>query len=249
MKLLASCFVILFVVGALPADTIVNQPYDGTSPGRWAQEFSDWSELSIWEFDDIHTVQDWAVETFTVYGIDFGPPDLVEEINGEIWDALPGSFGGNVVIASVDGTYNGDGTLTISFGGQQLPAGDYWITGWITRVSAGFNADYFWLATTPVTDSEHYVWNPGGMFWDPDPLPGSQGYGGDPLDLAFTLEGTPTAECAGDLDGDGTTGQSDLGILLADWGCIGDCVGDLDGDGHTGQSDLGILLADWGCPG
>jgi len=54
--------------------------------------------------------------------------------------------------------------------------------------------------------------------------------------------------CIGDLDGDGSTGQSDLGILLGDWGCEGsDCVGDLDGDGTTGQADLGILLSDWGC--
>jgi len=54
--------------------------------------------------------------------------------------------------------------------------------------------------------------------------------------------------CPGDIDGDGVTGQSDLGILLADWGCTGGgCVGDLDGDGTTGQPDLGILLADWGC--
>jgi len=56
------------------------------------------------------------------------------------------------------------------------------------------------------------------------------------------------AGCVGDLDGDGRTGQSDLGILLGDWGCTGGgCVGDLDGDGGTGQPDLGILLADWGC--
>ncbi len=35
--------------------------------------------------------------------------------------------------------------------------------------------------------------------------------------------------CPGDLDGDGITGHSDLGILLADWGCSGgDCVGDLE---------------------
>jgi len=54
--------------------------------------------------------------------------------------------------------------------------------------------------------------------------------------------------CPGDLDGDGDTDHSDLGILLADWGCTGgDCPGDIDGDGSTGHSDLGILLADWGC--
>jgi hypothetical protein len=53
--------------------------------------------------------------------------------------------------------------------------------------------------------------------------------------------------CAGDLDGDNDTDQSDLGILLADWGCTSSCTGDLDGDDDTDQSDLGILLADWGC--
>jgi hypothetical protein len=51
----------------------------------------------------------------------------------------------------------------------------------------------------------------------------------------------------GDLDGDGDVDQSDLGILLADWGCTGgDCAGDCDGDGDTDQSDLGILLSHWG---
>jgi len=56
--------------------------------------------------------------------------------------------------------------------------------------------------------------------------------------------------CPGDLDGDGDTDQSDLGILLADWGCddpVNGCAGDLDGDDDTDQADLGILLADWGC--
>jgi hypothetical protein len=55
----------------------------------------------------------------------------------------------------------------------------------------------------------------------------------------------------GDLDGDGCVSHSDLGILLADWGCSGDdCVGDCDDDGDTDHSDLGILLAHWGegCP-
>ncbi len=34
-------------------------------------------------------------------------------------------------------------------------------------------------------------------------------------------------------------------FLLGSWGI--DDGGDLDGDGDTDQSDLGILLADWGC--
>jgi hypothetical protein len=51
--------------------------------------------------------------------------------------------------------------------------------------------------------------------------------------------------CVGDLDGDGDTDQSDLGILLAAYETNGD--GDLNGDGLTNQQDLGILLADYNC--
>ena len=58
----------------------------------------------------------------------------------------------------------------------------------------------------------------------------------------------PPAACPGDLDGDGDVDLADLGILLADSGCVapGPCRGDLDGDGDTDLADLEILLADFG---
>jgi hypothetical protein len=62
--------------------------------------------------------------------------------------------------------------------------------------------------------------------------------------MAGWVEVTP--RLPGDLDDDGDVDQSDLGILLADWGCTGDCPGDVDGDGDTDQGDLGLLLAYWG---
>ncbi|MBW7904460.1 MAG: S8 family serine peptidase [Phycisphaerae bacterium] len=50
----------------------------------------------------------------------------------------------------------------------------------------------------------------------------------------------------GDLNGDGCVNQSDLGILLSDFGCAGGgCAGDADGDGDTDQADLGILLSNF----
>jgi hypothetical protein len=49
---------------------------------------------------------------------------------------------------------------------------------------------------------------------------------------------------AGDLDGDGSVGASDLAILLGAWGGPGDA--DLDGDGVVGASDLAVLLGLWG---
>ncbi|MBW7904526.1 MAG: hypothetical protein LC135_07910 [Phycisphaerae bacterium] len=60
--------------------------------------------------------------------------------------------------------------------------------------------------------------------------------------------GVAASACPGDLTGDGRTDQSDLGVLLAFYGCTGGgCTGDLNGDGNTDQSDLGILLAFYGC--
>jgi hypothetical protein len=63
---------------------------------------------------------------------------------------------------------------------------------------------------------------------------------------------TVCEKCPGDIDCDGRTAQSDLGILLGAWGkCVGDLgydpCADLDKNGCVHQSDLGILLADWGC--
>lgn len=60
--------------------------------------------------------------------------------------------------------------------------------------------------------------------------------------VALTLrsDGVP-----GDLNGDGTVDLTDLGMLLADFGCTGTCAGDVDGDGDTDLSDLGILLSNF----
>ncbi len=63
----------------------------------------------------------------------------------------------------------------------------------------------------------------------------------------LTIKGVVCGDsnCVGDLDGDGDTDQSDLGILLASYEL--NAGGDLNGDGLTNQSDLGILLADYEC--
>lgn len=65
----------------------------------------------------------------------------------------------------------------------------------------------------------------------------------------------PGLPCAGDVDGDGQVGQTDLGALLAAYGSQSGAAGyspcaDLDGDGEVDQADLGILLAHFGstCP-
>ena len=50
--------------------------------------------------------------------------------------------------------------------------------------------------------------------------------------------------CPADLDGDGSVGGSDMGLLLSQWG--GDGTADFDGDGIVAGADVGLLLASWG---
>ena len=50
---------------------------------------------------------------------------------------------------------------------------------------------------------------------------------------------------AGDLDGDGGVGASDLAILLGAWGTL-DPRADLNGDGTVNAADLAQLLGAWG---
>lgn len=49
----------------------------------------------------------------------------------------------------------------------------------------------------------------------------------------------------GDLDGDGSVGGADLGLLLGSWGPCGGCPADLDGNGTVDGADLGALLGAW----
>ena len=80
----------------------------------------------------------------------------------------------------------------------------------------------------------------------PDPDDISGGFSTD-----LNHNGIPDeCECLGNLNGDFERDLSDLGILLADFGCTSNCVGDIDGDGDTDLADLGIMLSVFGqvCP-
>jgi hypothetical protein len=56
--------------------------------------------------------------------------------------------------------------------------------------------------------------------------------------------------CAGDLDGDGVVGGTDLAIVLGGWQSgPGFTDGDVNGDGEANGQDLALILANWGvCP-
>ena len=53
------------------------------------------------------------------------------------------------------------------------------------------------------------------------------------------------AQCPGDLDGNGSIENADLGAFLALWGAQGGAA-DLDGNGSVDGRDLSQLLASWG---
>ncbi len=78
-----------------------------------------------------------------------------------------------------------------------------------------------------------------------DPGTADTGIGTPPIVDMGAYEYQDVSPCAGDLDGDGDTDQSDLGMLLGSYQVNGG--GDLDGDDDTDQSDLGKTLADYCC--
>ncbi len=67
---------------------------------------------------------------------------------------------------------------------------------------------------------------------------------GDPMVLMFRII-APSA-CVTDLDGNASTGSTDLAVLLSAWGTAGAAGEDLDGDGVVGARDLAALLSAWG---
>ena len=67
---------------------------------------------------------------------------------------------------------------------------------------------------------------------------------------AVALAAPASAQCVGDLNGDGVIDGADLGVQLSAWGPCTGCAADINGSGVVDGVDLGLLLAAWGtCPG
>ncbi|HMQ16012.1 MAG TPA: hypothetical protein PKC49_08570 [Phycisphaerae bacterium] len=87
----------------------------------------------------------------------------------------------------------------------------------------------------------NYLWVAPGFTNDPFPC-------GREYSYRFTC--SPVCQtCTADLDGDCAVQQSDLGILLSNFGASvpPGAGGDYDGDGVVSQADLGHLLSQFGC--
>ncbi len=136
-----------------------------------------------------------------------------------------------------------------------------------TVVGHAFNADSsatFWPYYGPDAAQRAFVWRDGSIQYALDLVPAGSGWtslnsGADVNERgeiagyglrngryrAFLM--TPECLYLGDLNDDRMIDLSDLGLLLADFGCTGFvCPGDVTGDGNTDLSDLGVQLANFG---
>ncbi len=164
---------------------------------------------------------------------------------GDTWEqrllgALPGTvppFGKAIAFDVTD-----DGSMVVGYNAYG-PTGDGFI--W-TEDTGLINVEDF-LADSGVTpDPAYRIDGFTAISGDGDTIVGLAQQVAFPHDIySFVIR--ISDPCVGDLDGDGVTGQSDLGILLGAYNLNAD--GDLNGDGVTDQADLGILLGDYGCGG
>lgn len=200
MKKLVFALAIFGFSGVADAVIIVDQTWDGNKNATVAQDFPDFPDFSTFEFDDFSVAgPGFFVTALNAVGRENGDMSFNIAVIGEIWDGLPGIFGGNIVMSTTAGVENGDGSVTLDFGGQALGPGDYWITLYVVRPFAD-GGQWFWNRTNAnnPNGSEQYFYNPGGGFgFGTDPLPGSKVFDFDndgfpdniPADLNFVLEG------------------------------------------------------------
>jgi hypothetical protein len=67
------------------------------------------------------------------------------------------------------------------------------------------------------------------------------------INARSALEAIDTGEtCAGDVDGDGMVGVSDILLVVDGWGPCDGCDADIDGDGTVGVSDILAVVDAWG---
>jgi hypothetical protein len=186
-----------------------------------------------------------GINIYTTYNAYPTVNNSVLSTPGDIADTNTGGNGLTTINYSIiDGTYYktdlGDGVI---FGDPLLDP----------------NADYAPLAGSPVIDAGDNTAVPDGVLADlvgnerffDDPDTDDTGIGDAPIvDIGAIEFGAPPVdgELRGDMNGDGSVDQADLGMLLAAWGACddcSDCLADMTGDCMVGQDDLGILLSNW----
>ncbi len=247
MRTVVHALVAVGICSVAVADVIVDQPWDGVAFSARAQVYPDFPDFDVFQLDDFSIDQAYAITNMIGPGVDVGIPEANIAVVGEIWDGLPGVFGGRLVMTSVDGFEDPvTHTLFIDFGGQVLGAGEYWIAAYVVR-EFGAGGSYNWYRTNDdnPNGSEQWFYNPGGGFGlGTDPVPGSVVFD-TPADMAFVLEGDLVLDCMWDLTEPEGVGPEDLVLLLGAWGQVDHPADFVDPPG-VGPEDLIVLLGHWG---
>ncbi|MCP4068863.1 MAG: hypothetical protein GY741_11350 [Phycisphaeraceae bacterium] len=255
---------------ATRSDTISG---DGTVIGGWDQASNGSRRAAVW-FENAKTGE-WD-ETLVLEGT-FGNPEGYGEVNGSNGDGsiLVGSADGTSDATSGGFMYLADdGVVNIGL----LPPEQFPYVGGALDVTedgraiVGFQREGFgggqsfratyWTPETGLVDLKEHLNGLGARIPVAFTLAAAQSISDDGTvicgwgyqGLFFQQEAwvivlpSDDIPCPADLNGDGTVGGADLGLLLAAWGTA-DPAADLNGDGNVDGGDLGLLLSAWGpCP-
>jgi len=194
--------VFLMVVSlTLPAlADVLGNPDDGIGTnGSLAQDFvyPGTEGLTTWVVSDFETTVDYylydvvsAGRTTHTQGVDG------DGANFDVWDGLPWD-GGSIVLSASDGyeSFGSEGIMGADFGGQLLPAGDYYLVYQAVRdflMTGGLSVVYH----TTLGNNNDWEWNPGlGQGWGSDHR--EVQFEGAYLDVNWQLTVIPVPEPAG----------------------------------------------------
>lgn len=173
-----------------------------------------------------------------------------------LWNGAYQSDGdfASVLDAGWNNTIPAGGTVTLGFGGVGVLEQNI-----VDCTLNGVTVELKYVGATASPDG-----GSGGSAGSDDPVdpvdpvdPADPGDPGDSDDSSTTTPPPPASgpargpfACPSDLDGDSTTGDSDVDALMSAWGNAGaNLAEDLNGDGTVNDADLDLLIAAWGdCP-
>lgn len=130
----------------------------------------------LWVVEDFGITSDAELTRFESYGTIFPAPLTLIDMTVRIYDALPTT--GNLIMSSLPGTgrviVSGlDYRLVADFGGQRLPAGNYYVVWQASTHTGNGQIAIFWAQGGPHSvggggADNAWQWNPGGVWGYPN---------------------------------------------------------------------------------